>query len=278
MAGVLARRLAAKRLRRTLEQWRATSRIQRLLRRAMSLSPGSRPDRSRPSVSPSAPSTRKFPSISDGHSVVAYKGEPGKGRCGIRALLEGMRADLGWAAICDGPNIIGLLSGEGRRRDLARARRPVRAFRRASRDDPRDRGRTRRPFQKRKKLRRGLRDWLPDARHEPEAPARRNPDDAETALRHHGEIYAESRLSRPRHDVPHGDRADQSRFLQRSRHGEEAARLAGAAAGRDRAVRQFPFYRRQAQRLSLGAVRGLARHRSGAHRNAAFRLRARNGL
>jgi glutamate--cysteine ligase len=50
----------------------------------------------------------KIPFYRSGHSTVAYGGEPGEGRCGIRALLDGMRADLGWAAICDGSNIIGL--------------------------------------------------------------------------------------------------------------------------------------------------------------------------
>ena len=37
---------------------------------------------------------------------------------------------------------------------------------------------------------------------------------------------------RPRHDVPHLHGADEPRLLLRSRHGEEAARVAGAAAGR----------------------------------------------
>ena len=37
---------------------------------------------------------------------------------------------------------------------------------------------------------------------------------------------------RPRHDVPHLHGADQSRLLVRSRHGQEAARVARAAAGR----------------------------------------------
>jgi glutamate--cysteine ligase len=55
----------------------------------------------------------KIPFYRAGHSAVAYSGEPGEGRCGIRALLDGMRADLGWAAICDGPNIIGLYQEKG---------------------------------------------------------------------------------------------------------------------------------------------------------------------
>jgi glutamate--cysteine ligase len=55
----------------------------------------------------------KIPFYRAGHSTVPYSGEPGQGRCGIRALLDGMRADLGWAAICDGPNLIGLYQEKG---------------------------------------------------------------------------------------------------------------------------------------------------------------------
>ena len=43
----------------------------------------------------------------------------------------------------------------------------------------------------------------------------------------------------PRHDVPHLHGAGQSRLRLGSRHGEEAPRVAGAAAHRHRAVRQF---------------------------------------
>ena len=66
---------------------------------------------------------------------------------------------------------------------------------------------------------------------------------------------------RPRHDVPHLHGAGEPRLRLRSRHGEEAARVAGAAAGRNRAVRQFAFHRRQAERLSVLALGDLARHR-----------------
>jgi glutamate--cysteine ligase len=55
----------------------------------------------------------KIPFYRGGHSAVPYEGESGGGRCGIRALLEGMRADLGWAAIRDGANIIGLFQEKG---------------------------------------------------------------------------------------------------------------------------------------------------------------------
>ena len=75
------------------------------------------------------------------------------------------------------------------------------------------------------------------------------------------ELHAEGRHARPRHDVPHLHGAGEPRLLLRSRHGEEAARVAGAAAGGDRAVRQFAVHRRQAERLSLVPLGNLARHR-----------------
>ena len=45
------------------------------------------------------------------------------------------------------------------------------------------------------------------------------------------------------------------RLRRRGRHGGEAARLAGAAAGGDRAVRQLALHRRQAERLPLACAR-----------------------
>jgi glutamate--cysteine ligase len=87
------------------------------------------------------------------------------------------------------------------------------------------------------------RDRLPRPRHEPEMDAERDPGDAEGPLPDHDALHAEGRQSRPRHDVPDLHGADQSRLLVRSRHGEEAAGVAGAAAGRDRAVRQLALHR-----------------------------------
>ncbi len=54
--------------------------------------------------------------------------------------------------------------------------------------------------------------------------------------------------------------------------------VAGAAAGRDRAVRQFAVHRRQAERLSLVPLGDLARHRQPARRHAALGVRGRHGL
>ena len=48
------------------------------------------------------------------HAPVPYDGETG-----IRALLEGMNARLGWERIEDGDNLIGLFDATGRGRDLA---------------------------------------------------------------------------------------------------------------------------------------------------------------
>ena len=95
---------------------------------------------------------------------------------------------------------------------------------------------------------------------------RRDAGDAQGPLPHHDRLHAEGRQARPRHDVPDLHGAGQSRLLLRSRHGEEAARLARPAAGRDRAVRQLALHRGQAQRLSLIPLRDLARHRSRPHR------------
>lgn len=50
----------------------------------------------------------KIPFYRADHSAVSYAGEPLRGRGGVRALLEGMQARLGWSPIHDGANIIGL--------------------------------------------------------------------------------------------------------------------------------------------------------------------------
>jgi len=62
------------------------------------------------------------------------------------------------------------------------------------------------------------------------------------------QLHAEGRQIRPRHDVPDLHGADQSHF---SSEADMVKKLASrcAAAGRDRAVRQFAVHRGQAQRL-----------------------------
>ena len=167
-------------------------------------------------------------------------------------LLEAMEGLLGWQPIVDDGNIIGLTDPIGRRRDLARARRPVRAVRRAARDDPPD-------------LPRGATRISPRCASAPtplgigflgagllaEVDARRDAGHAEIALRHHDALHAEGRRQRPRHDVPHLHHPGEPRFRRRSRHGEEDARRPGAAADRHRALRQLALHRGQAQRLPV---------------------------
>ena len=119
---------------------------------------------------------------------------------------------------------------------------------------------------------------LPRHRHDAELEPRRHAGDAEGPLQDHDQLHAEGRHARPRHDVPHLHGAGEPRLLLRSRHGQEAARVAGAAAGGDRAVRQFAVHRRQAERLPLVPLADLDRHRQPARRHAAFRLRGRHGL
>ena len=51
----------------------------------------------------------KIPFYGADHSPVPYGGERG-----IRALLEGMRANLGWERIEDGENLIGLYDAKAR--------------------------------------------------------------------------------------------------------------------------------------------------------------------
>ena len=206
-------------------------------------------------------------------SPVPYAGERGVG-----ALLEGMRARLGWEAIKDDDNLIGLYDSSGggaislepggqfelsgaQAGDIHALAAELAAHLEAA---PRRRG--------------AAGDRLSRARHEPEMDARRDAQDAEKPLSHHDRLHAEGRDARPRHDVPHRHRAGEPRLRQRSRHGRQTARRPRAAAGDDGSVRQFAVHRRQAQRLPVGALGDLAPHRRGAHRHAAVRLRAGHGL
>ena len=50
----------------------------------------------------------KIPFYKSGRSPVPYEGVPARDQGGIRALLEGMQARLGWALVIDAPHIIGL--------------------------------------------------------------------------------------------------------------------------------------------------------------------------
>ena len=139
---------------------------------------------------------------------------PMRGRRGIRALLEGMQALLGWEPIHDGENIIGLVDPIGGGGDLARARRAVRALRRAAEIDPPDLPRGACASGAGAPDRRPARHRLPRPRHEPEMEALRDAGHAEVALQDHGGLHAEGRRARPRHDVPHLHGAGEPRFFR----------------------------------------------------------------
>ncbi len=127
-----------------------------------------------------------------------------------------------------------------RRRHLARARRAVRALRRARRDPSRDRARDRPSISRDEGasaetlgigfLTLGMSPLWTRAE---------TPVMPKARYRIMTDYMPKVGTLRPRHDVPHRDRAGEPRLRLRSRHGEEAARLAGAAADRDRALRQL---------------------------------------
>ena len=198
---------------------------------------------SRASNGASAPSTRNSSTTCSTHKPVPYEGPSG-----IRALLEGMRR-FGWEPVMEGEHIIG--ADAERRLDQPGAGRAVRAFGRGAAHGARDLRRSEHPSGA--GARGGRRDWCRRARPRlrAELAPRRSADDAQGPLRHHAQLHAEGRRLWAGDDVPHLHGAGESRFRVRSRHGEEIPRRPGAAAGGDRAVRQFAVPRRQAERISL---------------------------
>ena len=108
----------------------------------------------------------KFGFYKDGHSPVPYEGPNG-----IRALLEGMQALLGWEPIIDGEQHHRAGRPDRRRRDLAGAGRTVRALRRAAEVDPPHLPRGALPSRPGAADRRPARHRLHRARHEPEMEA-----------------------------------------------------------------------------------------------------------
>ncbi len=162
-----------------------------------------------------------------------------------------------------------------RRRDLARAGRAVRALRCAAPLAAPDVPRSACPLGAGETGRRPARHRLPRPRHEPEMEALRDAGHAEIALQDHGELHAEGRQARPRHDVPHLHGAGEPRFFRRGRHARQDACRARAAADRHRALREFPLHREPSERLPLLPLGDLARHRSEPHRHAAFCLSRR---
>ena len=212
----------------------------------------------------------KFPFYVDGNAPVPYGGERG-----IRAILEGMQqqARLGSDHRRRPHHRPGRADRPGR--DLAGARRPVRAVRRAAGDDPPDLPRGQRASGAGARDRRADGHPLPRPRRQPEMDARRNAENAEIALRDHDPLHAEGRHQGPRHDVPHLHDPGESRLRERSRHAPQDAGVAEAAAAVDGAVRQLALHRGPAERAAELARRHLARHRQPALRPAAVLLLAR---
>ena len=96
--------------------------------------------------------------------------------------------------------------------------------------------------------------------------------------RDHGALHAEGRHARPRHDVPH--RTVQAN-LDFSSEADMVAKLRVGLALQPMITALFansPFTDGKLERPAVGALGNLARHRHGAHRHAALRLRARHGL
>ena len=196
----------------------------------------------------SAPSTRSSCSTPTRCTPVPYEGPRG-----VRALMEGLIARFGWEPILEGDNIIALKrpEGEAGRHRVARARRPVRALRarrsrRCTRSAPRRTSTSTQVLSVGEPLGIGFLGvgfspkWTLDET--PRMPKQRYAgDDA---------LHADGRHARPRHDVPHRDDPGEPRLRGRGRHGQEAARLAGAAADRDGAVRLLALSPRAASTAS----------------------------
>ena len=198
----------------------------------------------------------KFVFTLEDHRPVPYEG-----RRGIRTLLEGMQHLLGWQPIMEGPNIIGLFDVTG---GGAISLEPGGQFELSG-------AQVETVHQTSSELMAHLAQVHEVAR--PlhigflgmgMTPSWTRADDAENAegpLQDHDRLHAEGRHARPRHDVSDLHRADQSRLLVGSRHGQEAARIAFVAADRNCAICQLAIHRRQAERLLVVSFGDLARHR-----------------
>ncbi len=182
----------------------------------------------------------KFAFTTDTREPVPYEG-----RRSIRSLLVGMQHLLGWEPIMDGPNIIGLadVTGGGAislepggQFELSGA--PLQTIHQAASELTAHLAQLR-------EIARPLGIGFLGLGMSPKWTRERNAAHAEEPLQDHDRLHAEGRPLRSRHDVPHLHGADEPRLLLRSRHGEEAARLARAAADRDRAVCELAVHRRR---------------------------------
>ncbi len=170
----------------------------------------------------------KFAFPTDGNAPVPYDGR----RSDPCALLDGMQHLLGWEPIMDGDNIIGLadVTGGG-----AISLEPGGQFELSGA-----------PLETIHQTCAELKAHLAQVREiaaplgigflglgmSPKWTRAADAGDAEEPLQDHDRLHAEGRHARPRHDVPHLHRAGEPRLRLGGRHGEEAARLARAAAHR----------------------------------------------
>ena len=209
----------------------------------------------------------KFGFYKDGHAPVPYEG-----RRGIRALLQGMQALLGWEPIYDGENIIGLadpvgggaISLEpGGQFELSGA--PLRSLHQTCREvhahlaqvrqvaDPLGIGFLGLGMSPKWKL--AETPVMPKSRYKIMA-------DYMPKVGSHG-LDMMFRTCTVQVNLDFSDEADMR---------DKIARRAGAAADRDRALRELAVHREPAERLPLLPRRDLARHRPEPHRHAALRL------
>ena len=139
----------------------------------------------------------KIPFYRSGRSPVPYEGLPARGQGGIRALLEGMQKRLGWAPVNDRAHIIGLFDATsgagislepGGQFELSGA--PLDTIHETNAELDAH-------FSALEAVAAPLGIGFLVPRHEPQMAARRNPIDAQAALRDHDEIYAFGWRARP---------------------------------------------------------------------------------
>jgi glutamate--cysteine ligase len=162
----------------------------------------------------------KFPFFTEDNEPVPYEGERS-----IKALLEGMARCSAGRRSWTRDRIIGLVRADRHGRDLAGARRPVRAVRRAAGDDPPDLPRIQRPPGTAAPDRRSARHQVSRPRRSPKwtlAETPRMPKSRYDIMR----AYM-PKVGKPgsRHDAPDLDDPGQSRLFLGSRHAQEDAGL-----------------------------------------------------
>ena len=97
--------------------------------------------------------------------------------------------------------------------------------------------------------------------------------DAQGAVPRDEGLHAHRGHARPRHDVPHVHDPGESGLFRRARHDPQVPHVARAAARRDRALRQLAVRGRQAQRVQEPALARVGGHGRGAHGDARVGVR-----